>query len=66
MENKTWAWILKVPMMLILVSGILVGLYASVKSIAGLTHPIAVTLTFVVIFALYIWGEMLANKQPSW
>lgn len=61
MKNQIWAWILKAPLLLIMLGAFIGGIYAASKAIAGVTYATPIILG--IFIALYIIGEVLANKK---
>lgn len=63
MENKTIAWILKAPAILLLVAAFFGGIYAAVKGIGGVGYATPVTIGIIVV--LYFVGESIGRKSDS-
>lgn len=61
MKAKIVAWILKAPILLMMLAAFIGGIYAAANRIQGVTYATPVILG--VLIALYIWGEVLANKE---
>jgi len=61
MKTKVVAWILKAPMLLVMLAAFIGGIYAAAMKIQGVTYATPVILG--VLIALYAWGEVLANKN---
>jgi len=61
MNKKVVAWILKAPMLLIMLAAFIGGIYAAATGLQGVTYATPVILG--VLIALYAWGEVLANKN---
>ena len=61
MNNKVVAWILKAPLLLVMLAAFVGGIYAAAMNIQGVTYATPVILG--VLIALYAWGEVLASKD---
>jgi len=61
MNNKVVAWILKAPLLLVMLAAFVGGIYAAAMNIQVVTYATPVILG--VLIALYAWVEVLASKD---
>ncbi|MDD5193708.1 MAG: hypothetical protein PHF67_03915 [Candidatus Nanoarchaeia archaeon] len=60
MNKKILAWILQLPLLIIMIASFFASIYAAIKKIGGINSAVPFILGIVIV--LYFYGRYLQNK----